>query len=407
MEQDNNQSKINSSFSSNKIYYGEYSLYYWIELILKKNIILPPYQRCFVWNKDKAKNLIESLKNQYFIPPVTIGKYIKENSSYNYIVDGQQRLTSILLVYLKKFPIKDGKKYEVSRYADDNDDQEQQEEINDNILDWTIKELTDKGTTRNEIIESISNSNFYEDFSVEGIDDDFLKKHFIGFSYLVPVCERDEQQKFYATVFRNINNEGVTLIPLESRRSLYYLDEKLVGYFDPEFCKQIKIGSNQFSDQLDFVRYLALLASEKYIGNANVARGYKSKMENFYEEYIYSVINNEESKMFGKFVDKENCNLLVENLKNTFIKLALPKKYHSIIDADISFIGLIYWVLFEKRDIDVDKTNSIQQDLKEKIEVLKKDASHTKSPGAFKNLRKRISDSIEIYKKYLKSNEQA
>lgn len=32
----------------NKVYYGEYSLKYWIELILKQNIILPEYQRTFV-----------------------------------------------------------------------------------------------------------------------------------------------------------------------------------------------------------------------------------------------------------------------------------------------------------------------------------------------------------------------
>ena len=33
----------------NKVYYGEYSLKYWIELILKQNIILPEYQRTFLY----------------------------------------------------------------------------------------------------------------------------------------------------------------------------------------------------------------------------------------------------------------------------------------------------------------------------------------------------------------------
>lgn len=59
----------------NKVYYGEYSLKYWIELILKQNIILPEYQRTFVWNKDDVISLIESIKNEYFIPSVTIGSY--------------------------------------------------------------------------------------------------------------------------------------------------------------------------------------------------------------------------------------------------------------------------------------------------------------------------------------------
>ena len=38
--------------SNNRIYYGEYSLAYWIQMILKGNIVLPEYQRTFVWNKD-------------------------------------------------------------------------------------------------------------------------------------------------------------------------------------------------------------------------------------------------------------------------------------------------------------------------------------------------------------------
>ena len=61
----------------NKVYYGEYSLDYWIELILSKNIILPEYQRNFSWDEAKRKKLIASLKNKEFVPPVTIGSFTK------------------------------------------------------------------------------------------------------------------------------------------------------------------------------------------------------------------------------------------------------------------------------------------------------------------------------------------
>ena len=43
-----------------KVYYGEYTLEHWMNLILKKNIILPDYQRLFVWDKEKTEKLIES-----------------------------------------------------------------------------------------------------------------------------------------------------------------------------------------------------------------------------------------------------------------------------------------------------------------------------------------------------------
>ena len=38
--------------NNNRTYYGEYSLAYWIQMILKRNIVLPEYQRTFVWNAE-------------------------------------------------------------------------------------------------------------------------------------------------------------------------------------------------------------------------------------------------------------------------------------------------------------------------------------------------------------------
>ncbi|MDP3289401.1 MAG: DUF262 domain-containing protein, partial [Methyloversatilis sp.] len=79
----------------NRVYYGQYSLKHWINLILKKNITLPEYQRYFVWNESKVANLIEAFKKKQFIPPVTIGAFKIGDISQNLILDGQQRLTSI------------------------------------------------------------------------------------------------------------------------------------------------------------------------------------------------------------------------------------------------------------------------------------------------------------------------
>ena len=88
----------------NKVYYGEYTLRHWIELILKKNIILPPYQRNFVWKETKVRKLISTLQNEEFVPPITIGLFKTNAGTQNLILDGQQRLTSILLSYLNIMP---------------------------------------------------------------------------------------------------------------------------------------------------------------------------------------------------------------------------------------------------------------------------------------------------------------
>lgn len=85
------------------VYYGEYSLSHWVNLIISKNIVLPEYQRLFVWKKEKVQEFLNSLKNNEYIPPVTIGAFKIDGKTKNYILDGQQRLTSILLACIENF----------------------------------------------------------------------------------------------------------------------------------------------------------------------------------------------------------------------------------------------------------------------------------------------------------------
>ena len=107
----------------NRIYYGEYSLKHWIEMLLKKKITLPEYQRSFVWSDKAVKRFIKSLKEKQFIPPVTIAHYKIENEDKetNYILDGQQRLTSLLLATINSFPDKNKfkKSDDVTKSEDD------------------------------------------------------------------------------------------------------------------------------------------------------------------------------------------------------------------------------------------------------------------------------------------------
>lgn len=70
----------------NRVYYGEYSLKHWIDLILKENIILPEYQRFFVWSEKKVETLISTFKNKQFVPPVTIGAFKLNSTNQNLIL---------------------------------------------------------------------------------------------------------------------------------------------------------------------------------------------------------------------------------------------------------------------------------------------------------------------------------
>ena len=90
----------------NKVYYGEYTLMHWINMMLTGNIVLPDYQRHFVWREKDVKRLLQSLSDGQFVQPVTIALYNDGTTKQNLILDGQQRLTSLLLAYLGYFPNK-------------------------------------------------------------------------------------------------------------------------------------------------------------------------------------------------------------------------------------------------------------------------------------------------------------
>lgn len=390
--------------SNNRIYYGEYSLAYWIQMILKGNIVLPEYQRTFVWNKDDYTNLIDSFKEKQFIPPVTIGAYKTTNGQDNLIIDGQQRLTSVFLAYIERFPKKEAGTGNIENLVNENDDDSDDDE-QENMIEWTFKVLLAKGNNKGEIIAKCPQEK-YE--ILDHLDDDFFNKNFLGFAYIVPsTSTEEEQQKFFSTLFRNINIRGKSLYVLESRASLYFLNHQLKEWFNPEFCKEISssIVDKSRKSSMDFVRYVALLSQYKKKGSERgIGYGYASKMENYYETYIYSVVGNKDSIIFGKFSDiftDKNYKPYLDEIDRLITELNYRRRFQSIIDLDLYFFGLIYFTAFEKRVLDTSRKDALEEELKNAINDIKGNGLHTKSPACLKYLRERIFKSIEIYQKYL------
>lgn len=390
--------------SNNRIYYGEYSLAYWIQMILKGNIVLPEYQRTFVWNKDDYTNLIDSFKEKQFIPPVTIGAYKTTNGQDNLIIDGQQRLTSVFLAYIERFPKKEAGTGNIENLVNENDDDSDDDE-QENMIEWTFKDLLAKGNNKGEIIAKCLQEK-YE--ILDHLDEDFFNKNFLGFAYIVPsTSTEEEQQKFFSTLFRNINIRGKSLYVLESRASLYFLNHQLKEWFNPEFCKEISssIVDKSRKSSMDFVRYVALLSQYKKKGSERgIGYGYASKMENYYETYIYSVVGDKDSIIFGKFSDiftDKNYKPYLDEIDRLITELNYRRRFQSIIDLDLYFFGLIYFTAFEKRVLDTSRKDALEEELKNAINDIKGNGLHTKSPACLKYLRERIFKSIEIYQKYL------
>ena len=393
----------------NKVYYGEYSLHHWIDLLLAGNITLPEYQRSFVWKDDAIKDFIESLKKNEFIPPVIIGNF---GNNINYIIDGQQRLTSLLLAYLGKIPHKEAfKARDIIQYANPDDLEADEDDEDNQPIEWNFSFLIQKNcqNTKESVLQTINKnySSKYYDYA-EDITN-IWDNTYLGFSYIVPLENDRAQQKFYCSVFKNINMKGTSLLPQESRRSLYFLDASKKDFFDWNGLNQYKILNKNDSRQIDFIRFVSISSQyAKELKIQNIMKQYAprgGKDEDYYAMYIADAINNPQISIFKSFSEifpENNYTSRLERLTNTLNQLALPQKYSSIVDVDITFFGLIFYILIQNNEIDITKKDTLRNELASKINTYKDGkGNYERSPNLLKNIRKRFKDSIDLYQNFI------
>ena len=388
-----------------KVYYGEYTLKYWIDLLLKKDLVLPPYQRSFVWSESQVKGFVKGIENDGFVPPVTIGVCNIDGENKNLILDGQQRLSSLLLAYFKTYPKRDAFLRGIDDLADGVAEDEDADEPAIEYINWSLRMFADKGPVEHNVRDYITPAQYnYVDY---GVTQDFFENKFLPFSFIIPnAASESEQQAFYSTVFRNINILGTPLDPYESRQSLYFLKGELKDFFDPECCRGYKIelvGKNQ---AFDFVRAMALLSQYKKEGRYNrLALSYKPRMEKYYEEYIYSVVNDSADSMFAQFstyIPNKEYAPRIAKLQAALQGLEYNLlHFTSIIDADVYMLGLIYVTVIEGKDIDLARKDDLKTALERKIAAFKRDDSHKGSPSLLKHMRSRVEYSVTKFNRYV------
>lgn len=428
------------------MYYGEYSLKHWIDLMLTGNIDLPEYQRHFVWQERDIKRLIKSLKDRQFVQPVTIALYKVEGEKRNLILDGQQRLTSILLAYIGYLP--DRKKFQEgcptgNLLADEDDsaldDGADGSSENKSIL-WKFTELLGGQNGKDDIIRRIETDARYtrlNDSEFENLTDDFFENTFIGFSYIVPESsDRREVQDVFSKLFRNINYFGKKLDALESRKSLYFQNKDLLGYFDGKTVDDadvlcgIMIMENLQPYKIDFVRYLSIL-SQYYAYNGDESKvlvGYSAfgSRESFYADYVSYILgqgSDEQESRPDKFNNFSFANVFPDkcwqqrfvNLKNSVetvksvMGLNERNSFNTWIDADYWLFGLIYQVLFKNKSLDGSLTRrnqsgaevTLQEEIGNKIRFRRRDDNYVRNTNRLGNLRERLKESCEIYRYYV------
>lgn len=322
-----------------RTYYGEYTLQHWIDLILSKNIILPEYQRSFVWEPNDVKKLMYSLDRGFFVPSITIAY----DSGSNTILDGQQRLTSLLLACLNRYPAKDNPLNEprlAPAIAEGDDDVEGEER--DPLL-WTFDELVqklgeDRGSRENlRELKDFLNEDLregenavYKELDIASsfrVNDDgslpeFYSTHYIGFTYIVyeestagkanGSLQAMTPGRYFAELFRSLNYTGKSLTREESRQALYFRNPEFTDFFVPKVSGKhifsgLRVKVKAEDCYIDWIRYLAILTAYQ-VNNSAPLKYYSSlsAREDFFADYVSWVVGLEQDRHPEKFGERSS-----------------------------------------------------------------------------------------------------
>lgn len=428
---------------NNKVFYGEYTLKHWIDMMLSDNIALPDYQRHFVWRERDVKRLIQSLKDGQFVQPVTVALYDDGITKRNLILDGQQRLTSLLLAYLGYFP--DKKKFEngdVGAVAMEDDSvKDEGIEADDHTSTegflWQYTALIHYGRTKEKIIAKISHDDRYiemEDELLTQLNNAFFQKNYLGFSYIVPESnDINDVQKSFSQMFRNINYFGKKLEPMDSRRSLYYQNTDLTKYFEgkcvdgTEVFGNLKIMEDLQPSKIDFVRYLAIL-SQYVVSQRDDAKdvmvGYSaySSRESFYADYVSYILGIDQEDRLNKYdrfdfeeyfpndcwKDRFSSLFIAVNHVRTCMGLKDGNMFTSWFEADFWLFGLMYHVLFKGKTLNAQLISDqrgrpirLNDEINKAIDNTKSDPAFLKSSNRLGYIRERLIKSCHIYSAYV------
>ena len=204
---------------------------------------------------------------------------------------------------------------------------------------------------------------------------------------------------------------------------MYFLDSNLVKWFEPKLLYKNSTGTDRKNIRIpfDYIRYVSVLT--EYNKRHNIDKNTairiadcipstdKKDLEKYYERYIYTFTDFEFEdkenalKQFGTLNDLYNDGNFSEQIlkiQKCIDELEFAQvQLTSLISLDVYFYGLIYNLLFLKRDIDLTKKDKLKSSLEREVKKFSKDTAHVKSQNNKSYWAQRIEKSINIYRHYL------
>lgn len=240
-------------------YPADYNMATLIDKVTKKNIILPPFQREFVWNEKKQSRLIESFLMGLPVPQIFLFQRIDDKNLY--IIDGFQRINTIELFHDNKLKLNGVNKPWNGKYFKD--------------LDEVDRESFDTTTMRSIIIRQLTPNN-------------------------------ESSSMFH--IFERLNTGGSILSPMEIRKAIHYgkLYTNINKLNKNQYWRKILGLENEekrLRDQEWILRIFALYYdSDKY----------SAPIKEFLNEFMSDNKNLVNRELFDKF--EEICKSIVTEI---------------------------------------------------------------------------------------------
>lgn len=279
------------------------------QMLRKKFLIRPTYQRDEVINLTKASSIIESILLDIKLPPIFI---YKRNDGVSEVVDGQQRLLTILGYIGSSFCNEQGDKI----YSKKNN--------------FKLKDL--------KILEELNGRKFNE-------LDDKLQDRIFDFNLSIVRIDEDRNLNFNPIdLFIRLNNK-----PYPIRENTF---EMWNSYIDKDIITSVKSRLSKNEDWFYFRKNNKRMVNEElYTILAYIC--YKNKYENLEDKKIPDMYQKGERINF-RIQDKKNITKILTYASED---INYQRKFLDSIKEVESFIKNLRLILVDK-DITVDNTNS-------------------------------------------------
>lgn len=342
---------------------------------------IPTYQREYVWTEDEASSFLDDFKNNDRFEPQYLGMFITDNNEgYNYVIDGQQRLTTIFLLLLSiRKRIKEIE--ELVQYANNEKDRlfHKKSEIDQNLFFYKDSEKTRRLKSYKEINDFIDNA-FLENYTSNVR---IINKIFNVFLEYVESLDFDKLINFYDSlmssefvhieigdaspfeVFERMNARGVDLSVADLLKNKLFDEahqkndlDKMEAMWKDMFDKASNI--NDKISKLSFgtlIRYF-YISRFGYINDKRLYKALIDKYKNYYNSDIYKFIKDFDSSLdllltLSKSRDElsqlEIRNLPGKSSERGYLRTILALKEFSVIQP----YSLLLALFAKDRDMDI------------------------------------------------------